>query len=304
MANKHKNGGKGGNPQRKAGNNPGKPASQQKVAGGRVSADGKGRKGGSAPGGRRAAGVAGRTALGAERLYRKTDDLHKQASELHNSIHKAHLTAQRLHNQIHERIPGVSPLAGGLEGDLGQEGEFVVTVDQEKREYGKPFPVVGIGASAGGFEALNQFLAALPRDTGMAFVIVQHLDPSHESQLTELLRRGAHLSVQEIRNNTDVESNRIYVMPPNTSLKISGGKLPLSKRQRAEIPQMPVDRFFRSLAEDQLDLAIGVVLSGSGSDGTLGIEAIKGQGGVTFAQNEASSKYFGMPGSAIAAGAT
>jgi two-component system, chemotaxis family, CheB/CheR fusion protein len=241
------------------------------------------------------------TLAGIAQLHGKSGALHKKAEELHRSVKAAHITARKLHEDIEQNISDttIPPVTGAeMERQAQPDGE------QQERKYGKPFPIVGIGASAGGFEALNQFLAALPRDTGMAFVIVQHLDPSHKSQLTELLRRGAPLSVQEIRNNTDVEPNRIYVMPPNTSLRICEGKLRLSKRQRAEIPQMPVDRFFRSLAQDQLDLAIGVVLSGTGSDGTLGVEAIKGEGGVTFAQNESSSKYFGMPGSAIAAGAT
>src|SRR4051812_10200279 len=236
----------------------------------RLSHQGSARKGRRAPANAAAptpaptAATAGNTLAGIEKLHAKTDALHQKAHELHKSAEAAHITAQNLHEQLDHNFDDTT--IGSVTGD-DRDHHAEVDGEAESRNYGKPFPIVGIGASAGGFEALNQFLAALPRDTGMAFVIVQHLDPSHESQLTELLRRGAHLSVQEIRNNTDVESNRIYVMPPNTSLKISGGKLRLSKRQRAEIPQMPVDRFFRSLAEDQLDLAIGVVLSGSGSDG-------------------------------------
>jgi len=160
---------------------------------------------------------------------------------------------------------------------------------------------VGVGASAGGFEAFTQLLARLPKNTGMAFVLVQHLDPKHESKLSELLARSSPLPLSEARDGMKVEPDHIYVMPQNVNLGITGRQLRLLPR-KASVPHMPVDFFFRSLAENQQDRAIGIVLSGTGSDGTLGLQAIKGEGGITFAQDEKSAKYFGMPGSAMAAG--
>ena len=172
----------------------------------------------------------------------------------------------------------------------------------ERAATGKPFPIVGIGASAGGFEAFSEFLKYLPADTGMAFVLVQHLDPKHKSQLTELLGRGASVPVSEAKDNVEVAPNRVYVIPANARITIQEGRLRVLPRKENELPPMPVDAFFRSLASEQQDRAIGIVLSGTGTDGTLGIEAIKGEGGITFAQHEISAKYYGMPGSAINSG--
>ncbi|HZL42299.1 MAG TPA: chemotaxis protein CheB [Verrucomicrobiae bacterium] len=161
---------------------------------------------------------------------------------------------------------------------------------------------MGIGASAGGFEALKQLTSHLPKDTGMSFVVVQHLDPHHKSNLTELLSHSAALPVKEISKSMELGPNQIYILPSNAAFELTQGRLRLLRRKMSEMPPMPVDRFFRSLADDQQDAAIGIVLSGTGSDGTLGLEAIKGQGGVTFAQDKATSRFFGMPGSADAAG--
>jgi two-component system CheB/CheR fusion protein len=162
--------------------------------------------------------------------------------------------------------------------------------------------VVGIGASAGGYEAFTKFLEELPLDSGVAVVLVQHLDPKHESKLTELLSRSTRLSVIEVIKTVKVEPNHVYVIPPNKYLAITGGRLKLSPRQQADAPPMPVDFFLRSLAEDQRENAIGIIFSGNGSDGTLGLEAIKGADGLTFAQDPKTAKYAGMPGSAIASG--
>ncbi len=164
------------------------------------------------------------------------------------------------------------------------------------------FPVVGIGASAGGLEALTQMLKFLPADTGMAFVLVQHLDPTHESALTALLSRQTAMEVREAKNNLRLEPNHVYVIPPNKLMLLRKRRLKLSPRVDGRVDRMPVDYFFSSLAEEKNSQTIGIVLSGNGSDGTLGLQAIKSAGGITFAQDEKSAKYSSMPGSAIAAG--
>jgi two-component system, chemotaxis family, CheB/CheR fusion protein len=165
------------------------------------------------------------------------------------------------------------------------------------------FPIVGVGASAGGLEAFTELLAALPRDTGMGFVLVQHLDPDHESALTEILSRATSLPVREIRNNERVRVDHVYVIPPDTNLTIAEGVLKIHKRERTRTrtPHRPIDAFFESLAQDQRERAVGVVLSGTANDGTMGLEAIKAEGGITFAQND-SAKHDSMPRSAVAAG--
>ncbi|HUX89931.1 MAG TPA: chemotaxis protein CheB [Gallionellaceae bacterium] len=165
-----------------------------------------------------------------------------------------------------------------------------------------PFPVVGIGASAGGLNAYSKLLKALPIDTGMAFVLVQHLDPKHASMLPELLGRTTLMPVIEIKDGMHVEPNSVYVMPPNYSLAILHGRLHLMPRPDAQGKHLPIDDFLRTLADDLQSNAIGVILSGTASDGTFGLRAIKAEGGITFAQSEASCEYDGMPHSAIVAG--
>ena len=161
--------------------------------------------------------------------------------------------------------------------------------------------IVGIGASAGGLEAFTQLLARLPLDTGMAFVLVQHLDPDHESALTQILSRATPMPVGEVTHNQPLQANHVYIIPRDTNLSIVGGLLKLAPRERTRMPHRPIDTFFESLAQDQRDRAIGIVLSGTASDGTLGLEAIKAEGGFTFAQDD-SAKYDSMPRSAVAAG--
>jgi two-component system, chemotaxis family, CheB/CheR fusion protein len=165
-----------------------------------------------------------------------------------------------------------------------------------------PFSVVGIGASAGGFEAFSVFISHLPVDTGLAFVFVQHLDPKHDSMLTDLLSRVGRVLVKEIEDNMAVEPNAIYVLPQNAGVVLEKGRLRLTPRAPSPSP-MPIDIFFRSLAKEQQNRAIGVVLSGTGTDGALGATEIKGQGGITFAQDKGTAKHFGMPSSAINEGA-
>jgi two-component system CheB/CheR fusion protein len=164
------------------------------------------------------------------------------------------------------------------------------------------FLIAAIGASAGGVEAYTELIRHLPPDTGMGFVLVQHLDPKHHSILTELLARETAMPVKEVTDGVVLRPNHIFVIPPNASLAIEDHRLRLGPREQDRGGHMPIDHFMRSLAEQHGNQAIGVILSGSGSDGTLGMAEIQAQGGVTFAQNEASAKYDSMPRSAISAG--
>ncbi len=161
--------------------------------------------------------------------------------------------------------------------------------------------VVGVGASAGGLEAFTELLSNLPDDTGMAFVLIQHLDPRHGSHLTELLSKACKMPVSEVKGETLTVANHVYVIPPQANLGISHGMLHTPPRADSG-RNMPVDSFLRTLAADRGARAIGVVLSGTASDGTLGLQAIKAAGGITFAQERQSAKFDSMPASAIAAG--
>ncbi len=165
-----------------------------------------------------------------------------------------------------------------------------------------PFPIVGIGASAGGLEAFSELLRQLPLKTGMAFVLVQHLDPKHSSELREILARTTKIPVAEVTDGTVVRPDHIYVIPPNTVMAIKGGVLRLSARVLTHGQHLPIDHFLRSLADDSADRSISVILSGTASDGTEGSRAIKASGGITFAQDEQSAKYGGMPQSAVNTG--
>ena len=167
----------------------------------------------------------------------------------------------------------------------------------------KSFPIVGIGASAGGLEAFTSLLKALLPDLGMAYVIVPHLDPQRESAFTQILGRTTTMPVVEIENGMELQADHVYVIPPNRDLTISGRRLHIADREhQPRSVNATIDIFFRSLASEQGSNAIGIVLSGTASDGTLGLTAIKGEGGITFAQETSSAKYDGMPASAIAAG--
>ena len=165
-------------------------------------------------------------------------------------------------------------------------------------------PIVGIGASAGGVEALEQFFKAVPADNGMAFVVVTHLSPSHESMLAEILGRATRMPVFSARDGELVQPQQVHVLPPSATLTIREGRLRLRRTGAADRERTPIDVFFNSLAEDQGERAIGVVLSGGGSDGTLGLKAIKENGGLTVAQgsNLTRPRFAEMPTSAVAAG--
>jgi two-component system CheB/CheR fusion protein len=168
---------------------------------------------------------------------------------------------------------------------------------------GPGFPVVGIGASAGGLEAFSTLLRALPSEPGLAFVVVQHLAPHHESALPSLLSGQTALPVIQAEEGMPVERNHVYVIPPNVQMAIQGGRLHLAPRPNDRTQYTPIDVFLRSLADDAHDHAIAVVLSGTASDGTAGVHDIKGMGGITIAQRPETAKYDGMPRAAIASGA-
>lgn len=161
------------------------------------------------------------------------------------------------------------------------------------------FPVVGIGASAGGLEALEQFFLNMPAKSNMAFVVVQHLDPNHTGMLPELLQRVTPMKVFEATNRAVILPDCIYVIPPNKSLSVLNGSLHLSDPVESHGLRLPIDIFFRSLAEDKQDKSIGIVLSGMGSDGSLGLKAIKEQNGTVLVQEPGSARFDGMPRSAI-----
>ncbi len=164
------------------------------------------------------------------------------------------------------------------------------------------FPIVGIGASAGGLEALEQFLGGVPKDCGMAFVIVQHLDPDHKGIMPELLQRITKMKVRQVKDRMPVEPDCVYVIPPNKDLSILHSTLYLLEPTARRGLRLPIDFFLRSLADDQHGNSIGVILSGMGSDGTLGLRAIKEKAGLALAQEPGSAKFDGMPHSAIEAG--
>lgn len=165
-----------------------------------------------------------------------------------------------------------------------------------------PFPVVGVAASAGGLEAFTELIRHLPTDTGMAFVLVQHLSPDHESLLSEILGRVTEMPVRQVQDRMRVEPNEVYVIPPNTQMTLVDGMLHLAPRQKILGKYMPGDTFFESLAADQGNKAIAVILSGTDGDGSQGLKAVKVSGGVTFAQCEATAKFDSMPNTAVATG--
>ena len=187
---------------------------------------------------------------------------------------------------------------GAPESPNGESDGAPATELEASVRTGPRFPIVGVGASAGGLDALTELLQAMPPDTGMAVVVVQHLDPTHASLLSEILARVSAMPVHEVTDHMAVEPNHVYVIPPGWSMIIEGGELQLSKERRR---QQSIDHFLRSLAHDGGHRAIGVILSGSASDGTLGLKEIKAQGGITFAQ-DSSAQVDSMPRSAVASG--
>ena len=167
---------------------------------------------------------------------------------------------------------------------------------------GKSFPIAGIGASAGGLEALEQFLGNVPQGCGMAFVVIQHLDPTRKGIMPELLQHKTAMKVLQVKDRTRVQPDTVYVIPPNKDMSILHGALHLFEPSTPRGLRLPIDFFFRSLAEDRKDQSIGIILSGMGSDGTLGLRSIKEKEGLVVVQDPASAKFDGMPRSAIASG--
>src|SRR5258706_3506863 len=192
-----------------------------------------------------------------------------------------------------KRKAGSADAAGG--GDSA--------VPPPAKEDGAPssslFPIVGIGASAGGLEAFTRLLQHLPSDTGMAFAFVQHLSPHHPSMLASLLSRGTTMPVTEAEHRTPVRPNCVYVIPPNTLMSVAGPRLELEPRPEERGAPRPIDHFFRSLAMDRSTLAIAVVLSSVDSDGALGLQAIRGESGIAIVQTENSAQNPEMPRAAI-----
>jgi two-component system CheB/CheR fusion protein len=198
----------------------------------------------------------------------------------------------------------------GAKGDISKlvdTVECVADAHEARPDTGgsvSSFPVVGLGASAGGLAAFEAFFSGMPADSdpGMAFVLVQHLAPDHKSLLTELIGRYTRMQVFEVEDGMRVQPNCAYIIPPNRDMAFLNGALQLLEPAAPHGRRLPIDFFFRSLAQDQGERAIGIVLSGTGSDGTLGVRAIKGEGGMVMAQTPATTEYDGMPRNALATG--
>jgi two-component system CheB/CheR fusion protein len=211
--------------------------------------------------------------------------------------------------------PPKGSAAGGTPADMAEpvkpdsgsaeDGPAPVADPEEAEAEREPgFPIVGIGASAGGLAAFEAFFASMPADTesGMAFVLVQHLDPGHKSMLTELVRRYTKMQVFEVTDGMEVEPNCTYIIPPNKDMALLRGRLHLMEPASPRGLRLPIDFFFRSLAQDRGEAAICIVLSGTGTDGTLGLRAIKEAGGMAMTQAPSTAGYNGMPNSAISTG--
>ena len=190
------------------------------------------------------------------------------------------------------------------ESEKPEEPSSVEAAESETTPSAARFPIIGIGASAGGLAAFEAFLSAMPphEGTGMAFVFVQHLAPDHKSILSELVRRYTRMRVFEVEDGIAVQPDCAYIIPPNRDMALLNGALHLLEPASPRGFRLPIDYFFRSLAQDQHERAICIVLSGTGSDGTLGLRAVKSEGGMAMVQDPASTEYDGMPRSAIATG--
>jgi two-component system, chemotaxis family, CheB/CheR fusion protein len=191
------------------------------------------------------------------------------------------------------------------EGRLSDESEMlstkVETVAEETR-VGEPRYVVGVGASAGGLEALEQFFEKMPAETGLAFVVVQHLSPDFRSLMDELLARRTEIPIHRVEDGMVVERDTVYLLPPKKEMILSGGRLLLTDKDPSQALTLPIDHFFRSLAQEMGEGAIGIVLSGTGSDGSRGIRAIHDAGGLVLVQSAETAKFDGMPKSAVQTG--
>ena len=198
------------------------------------------------------------------------------------------------------KVSSISALSQRRKGSVIQSNSKTSIQLKHKAEN---FPIVGIGASAGGLDALTQVLKHLPINTGMAFILLQHLDPKHESMSAEIFSRATRMEVAEVKDSMRVQPNCIYTLPPGFGMEIHNRILKLVPRTEVSGLHLVIDLFLQSLAQDLKNRAVGVLLSGTGSDGTLGLMAIKAEGGITFAQDPKSAKFDGMPQSAIHSGA-
>ncbi|MBC8550392.1 MAG: hypothetical protein H8D23_12175, partial [Candidatus Brocadiales bacterium] len=183
------------------------------------------------------------------------------------------------------------------------KSEAGLSKSKSKRTNGtKSFPIVGIGASAGGLEALEGFFVSMPSQSNLAIVVIQHLAPKYKSIMGSLLKKYTKMKIYEIKDGMKVEPNSIYLNPPDNDVAIMNRTFQLIEPLKSHAVRLPIDSFFRSLSEDQGKMAICIVLSGTGTDGTLGLKAIKGEGGMAMAQEEGQAKYDSMPRSAINTG--
>ena len=166
----------------------------------------------------------------------------------------------------------------------------------------KPFPIVGIGASAGGLETLKVFFSSIPSDADIAFVVIQHLSPQHKSIMSSLLGKFTRMPVREIQDGMGISPNCVYLNPPDKNVAVFNRTLHLMEPIKSDGINLPIDFFFRSLSEDQKEKAVGIIVSGTASDGTLGIKAIKAEGGMAMVEDPATAKYDGMPRNAVKTG--
>src|SRR5215210_8512356 len=173
---------------------------------------------------------------------------------------------------------------------------------QASPQTGDDFLVVGLGASAGGIKAFKEFFAHVPRESGMAYVVILHLTPEHESHLAEVLQVATEMPVMQVSGSVRIEPNHIYVIPPNKSMAMNDGNLALSEVKRIEERRAPVDIFFRTLADSKNSRAVSVVLSGTGSDGSMGMKRVMEMGGICIVQDPKEAEYSDMPRHSIATG--
>lgn len=198
-------------------------------------------------------------------------------------------------------VNGAPSKRGELSGQSKSKSSDAKFITEVKKPV-SGFPVVGIGASAGGLEALELFFTHMPPEAGIAFVIIQHLDPKHKSIMDELLKRRTTMKVLQAEDGVTIEPNSVYLNQPDKDIGIFNGKFQLTNLVETQRVRLPINHFFRSLSEDQGENSICIILSGSGSDGTLGLKEIKGSGGIVMVQNPEQAQYDSMPRSAIDTG--
>jgi two-component system CheB/CheR fusion protein len=184
----------------------------------------------------------------------------------------------------------------------GFNGKDLFGRANERRGAGKEFLIVGIGASAGGIHALKEFFQHVPPESGMAYVVILHLSPDHDSKLAEVLQQSASMPVTQVVDNVRVEPNHVYVISPNKSLSMNDGHLSLAEMKRIEDRRAPVDIFFRTLAESHHSRAVCIILSGSGANGSMGMKRVKENGGICIVQDPKEAEYSDMPLNSIATG--